>query len=105
MTDIQTTGRSHRDQPPHTRRCPDPPPDDPRLENTVLERKQLKDRTPVAFVLPESTPEGPVSMVRDFNHRNPAHSTHSFRYLAAGDYWFDDPSADGHDGANSHIHI
>ncbi|MCX5150000.1 hypothetical protein OHB36_25050 [Streptomyces sp. NBC_00320] len=84
---------------------PGPTPDDPRLENTVLERKQLKDRTPVAFVLPESTPEGPVSMVRDFNHRNPAHSTHSFRYLAAGDYWFDDPSADGHDGANSHIHI
>ncbi|MGW2043416.1 hypothetical protein ACWCO4_35960, partial [Streptomyces virginiae] len=34
----------------------------------------------------------------------PAHSAHSFRYLAAGDYWFDDEHADAHDGTNSRIH-
>ncbi|MFJ3205700.1 hypothetical protein [Streptomyces sp. NPDC086989] len=37
----------------------------------MLERKQLKDRTQVTFVLPEDTPEGPVSVVGDFNHWNP----------------------------------
>ncbi|MFE3579634.1 hypothetical protein [Streptomyces vinaceus] len=26
------------------------------------------------------------------------------RYLAAGDYWFNDPAADHHDGSNGHIH-
>ncbi|OEJ35327.1 hypothetical protein [Streptomyces subrutilus] len=31
----------------------------------------------------------------------PAHSSHSFRYLAAGDYWFNGESADHHDGTNS----
>ncbi|WP_240805253.1 isoamylase early set domain-containing protein [Streptomyces sp. A1547] len=103
---------------------PAPTPDDPRLETTVLERKQLKGRTQVTFVLPEDNPEGPVSVVGDFNHWNPAahpleprgdgtrtarvalptHSTHSFRYLAAGDYWFNDEQADSDDGTNSHIH-
>ncbi|MET9840387.1 hypothetical protein ABZZ01_21735 [Streptomyces virginiae] len=62
-------------------------------------------------------------MVGDFNHWNPAahpleprgdgtraatvalpaNSAHSFRYLAAGDYWFDDEHADHHDGTNSRI--
>ncbi|MFI5982435.1 isoamylase early set domain-containing protein [Streptomyces sp. NPDC051555] len=65
-----------------------------------------------------------ISVVGDFNHWNPAahpletqgngtrtatvalptHTTHSFRYLAAGDYWFNDDTADGHDGPNSRIH-
>ncbi|MFJ9643799.1 isoamylase early set domain-containing protein [Streptomyces sp. NPDC004244] len=90
----------------------------------MLERKQLKGRTQVTFVLPEDSPEGPVSVVGDFNHWNPsahplrprgdgtrvatvalpANGSHSFRYLAAGDYWFDDDQADGHDGANSRLH-
>ncbi|MFB6812632.1 isoamylase early set domain-containing protein [Streptomyces sp. NPDC056387] len=94
------------------------------METPVLERKQLGSRTQVAFVLPDHTPEGPVSVVGDFNHWNPAahpledqgdgtraatvalppHSAHSFRYLAAGDYWFNDPTADGQDGPNSRIH-
>ncbi|MEU6865435.1 hypothetical protein ABZ924_19560 [Streptomyces sp. NPDC046876] len=84
----------------------------------MLERKYLTGRTQVAFVLPEDTAAGPVSVVGDFNHGNPAthhlqtraahvslptHSSHSFRYLAAGDYWFDDEQADLHDGANSRI--
>ncbi|MFE1413412.1 hypothetical protein ACFW6F_21810 [Streptomyces sp. NPDC058746] len=34
----------------------------------------------------------------------PAHSAHSFRYLAAGDYWFNDDTADSHHGPNSRIH-
>ncbi|MER6218066.1 isoamylase early set domain-containing protein [Streptomyces sp. NPDC048387] len=89
----------------------------------MLERKQLKGRTQVTFVLPGDAPDGPVSVVGDFNHWNPAahplqtradgmraatvtlpvHSGHSFRYLAAGDYWFDDDQADGHDGTNSRV--
>ncbi|MFE2249594.1 isoamylase early set domain-containing protein [Streptomyces lavendulae] len=90
----------------------------------MLERKRLGGRPPVTFVLPADTLEGPVSVVGDFNHRNPAahplqpqgdgtrtakvslpaHSSHSFRYLAAGDYWFNDDTADHHDGTNSRIH-
>ncbi|MFE9636922.1 isoamylase early set domain-containing protein [Streptomyces sp. NPDC006463] len=80
----------------------------------IVERKQVKGRTQVTFILPDHTPAGPVSVVGDFNHWNPAahplkpggdgtrtatvtlpaHSAHSFRYLAAGDYWFDDETAD-----------
>ncbi|MEU3910332.1 isoamylase early set domain-containing protein [Streptomyces sp. NPDC029721] len=83
-----------------------------------------KGRTQVTFRLPEDTPVGPVSVVGDFNHWNPlthplkpqgdgtptatialpAHSTHSFRYLAADDYWFNDEHAHNHDGPNSRIH-
>ncbi|MER7955765.1 isoamylase early set domain-containing protein [Streptomyces sp. NPDC096030] len=90
----------------------------------MLERKKLKGRTQVTFVLPEDIPPAPVSVVGDFNHWNPhAHplaprgdgtrtatvalptgSSHAFRYLAAGDYWFDDDSADHHDGTNGRIH-
>ncbi|MCX5409781.1 isoamylase early set domain-containing protein [Streptomyces sp. NBC_00335] len=90
----------------------------------MLERKQLKNRAQVAFVLPEDTPDGPVSVVGDFNHWNPAahplqpccdgtraatvrlprHSAHFFRYLAAGDCWFNDEHADSHDGTNSRLH-
>ncbi|MFB6811459.1 hypothetical protein [Streptomyces sp. NPDC056387] len=71
------------------------------------------------------TPRPPaVSVVGDFNLWNPAahplnprsdgtraasvalpaHSTHAFRYLAAGDYWFDDNDAGHHDGTNNHLH-
>ncbi|MBT2448314.1 isoamylase early set domain-containing protein [Streptomyces sp. ISL-43] len=76
------------------------------------------------LVLPEETPAGPVSVVGDFNHWNlhahplaargdgtraatvalPANSTHAFRYLAAGDYWFNDEMAGHHDGTSSHLH-
>ncbi|MEV7416332.1 isoamylase early set domain-containing protein [Streptomyces sp. NPDC089919] len=91
----------------------------------MLERKKLKDRARITFVLPDHAPAGPVSVVGDFNQWNPhahpltprgdgtraasitlpAGSDHSFRYLAAGDYWFDEESADGHDGANSRLRI
>ncbi|WP_329113426.1 isoamylase early set domain-containing protein [Streptomyces sp. NBC_01353] len=87
----------------------------------MLERKQRKNRTDITFVLPADSPPGPVSVVGDFNdwdpHAHPLHvredhtravtvalpleSSHSFRYLAAGDYWFNDESADGWAGANS----
>ncbi|MFF2195394.1 isoamylase early set domain-containing protein [Streptomyces sp. NPDC058157] len=90
----------------------------------MLERKRLKGRTQVTFVLPADQPGGPVSVVGDFNHWNPAahplaprgdgtraasvtlpaHTSHGFRYLAAGDYWFDESDADGHDGTNSRLH-
>ncbi|MFD5892233.1 isoamylase early set domain-containing protein [Streptomyces sp. NPDC060334] len=90
----------------------------------MLERKPRKDRTEVTFVLPADAPPGPVSVVGDFNDWQPgvhtltprkdgnravtvalpAESAHSFRYLAAGDHWFNDESADARDGANSRLH-
>ncbi|MGW4162119.1 isoamylase early set domain-containing protein [Streptomyces sp. NPDC004788] len=89
----------------------------------MLERKKVKGRTQVTFVLPDHTPEGPVSVVGDFNHWNPhahplaprgdgtraatvtlpAHTSHAFRYLAADDHWFDEEAADHHDGTNSRL--
>ncbi|MFB7982893.1 isoamylase early set domain-containing protein [Streptomyces vinaceus] len=90
----------------------------------MLERKLLKDRAQVTFVLPADTPPGPVSVVGDFNGWEPGthaleprsdgkravtvalptKTVHPFRYLAAGDYWFDEDHADGHDGTNSLLH-
>ncbi|MFF7178313.1 isoamylase early set domain-containing protein [Streptomyces sp. NPDC008121] len=90
----------------------------------MLERKRRKggkQHTEVTFVLPVDAPPGPVSVVGDFNDWQPgAHllqpredgtravtvalpgeSTHAFRYLAAGDYWFNDEGADALEGHNS----
>ncbi|MFD9354631.1 isoamylase early set domain-containing protein [Streptomyces sp. NPDC060031] len=89
----------------------------------MLERKPRKDRTEVTFILPADSPPGPVSVVGDFNDWQPGvhtlqpredgkravtvalpgRSTHSFRYLAAGDYWFNDESASDQDGPNSRV--
>ncbi|MER6781622.1 MULTISPECIES: hypothetical protein [unclassified Streptomyces] len=89
----------------------------------MLERRPRKDGTEVTFVLPGEEPPGPVSVVGDFNGWQPgvhtlqprkdgkravtvaltAETTHSFRYLAAGDYWFNEECTD-HDGANSRLH-
>ncbi|MGW0393873.1 isoamylase early set domain-containing protein [Streptomyces sp. NPDC003042] len=89
----------------------------------MLERTSRKDRAEVTFVLPADTPPRPVSVVGDFNDWQPGthaltprkdgmravtialpgRSEHSFRYLAAGDYWFDEESADGHDGLNNRL--
>ncbi|MCJ0871950.1 isoamylase early set domain-containing protein [Streptomyces sp. AP-93] len=90
----------------------------------MLERTLKKDRTEVTFILPADTPPGPVSVVGDFNDWQPgvhtlktrkdgkraitvalpSASVHSFRYLAAGDYWFNDDSAGDLDGPNSRLH-
>ncbi|MEV7723465.1 isoamylase early set domain-containing protein [Streptomyces sp. NPDC087917] len=90
----------------------------------MLERKLRKDRTEVTFILPGDRPPGPVSVVGDFNGWQPgthtmrlrqdgkravtielpSERTHSFRYLAAGDYWFNDDSAGDQDGPNSRLH-
>ncbi|MFD9408188.1 isoamylase early set domain-containing protein [Streptomyces sp. NPDC059989] len=84
-------------------------------------RKGAADRTDVTFVLPADTPPGPVSVVGDFNDWQPGthelrprkdgtravtvalpgKATHAFRYLAAGDYWFNDEGADALEGPNS----
>ncbi|MEY2230235.1 MULTISPECIES: isoamylase early set domain-containing protein [Streptomyces] len=84
----------------------------------MLERTLHEDRTDITFVLPADTPPGAVSVVGEFNDRQPgAHtprprkdgkravtvelpieSTHPFRYLAAGDHWFNDESAGDEDG-------
>ena len=34
----------------------------------------------------------------------PGKGEHSFRYLAAGDYWFNDGSVGDQDGPNSRLH-
>ncbi|APU43460.1 isoamylase early set domain-containing protein [Streptomyces sp. NPDC056254] len=90
----------------------------------MLERTLRKDHTEVTFVLPVDNPPGPVSVVGDFNGWQPgvhmlkarkdgkravtvelpSETTHSFRYLAAGDYWFNDESAGDQDGRNSRLH-
>ncbi|MER6201420.1 isoamylase early set domain-containing protein [Streptomyces sp. NPDC001586] len=90
----------------------------------MLERKLRKDRTQVTFVLPADSPAGTVSVVGDFNDWQPGihtlrprkdgkravtvelpnESTHCFRYLAAGDYWFNDESAGDQEGCNSRLH-
>ncbi|MYT19201.1 hypothetical protein GTW69_02670 [Streptomyces sp. SID7760] len=90
----------------------------------MLERRSSKDRTEVTFVLPADAPPGPVSVVGDFNDWRPgihtlrprkdgkravtvelpSRSSHSFRYLAAGDHWFNDESAGDQDGPNSLLH-
>ncbi|MDH6137863.1 1,4-alpha-glucan branching enzyme [Kitasatospora sp. MAA4] len=90
----------------------------------MLERVRHPDTTQVTFVLPADHPCGEVSVVGDFNgwqpgshplstRRNgtrsvtvalPADERVCFRYLAHGDYWFDDEGADGHDGTNGYLH-
>ncbi|MEV6397459.1 isoamylase early set domain-containing protein [Streptomyces sp. NPDC051907] len=90
----------------------------------MLERARRKDDTQITFVIPPDRPCGQVSVVGDFNDWQPGAHTletrpdgtravtvalptsqrYGFRYLAAGDYWFDDDHADDHDGRNSILH-
>lgn len=89
----------------------------------MLERTLKKDRTEVTFAPPADTLPGPVSTVDDCNDRQsglhtlkarkdgkravtvalPSERVHSFRYLAAGDYWFNDDSANDQDDPNSRL--
>ncbi len=89
----------------------------------MLQRAARKNRTEVTFVLPADEPPGEVSVVGDFNDWMPgAHPltprpngtrsvtvrlepqrVHHFRYLAAGDYWFNEDDADGREGLNSRL--
>ncbi|MGW3324800.1 isoamylase early set domain-containing protein [Streptomyces virginiae] len=90
----------------------------------MLERTLRKDRTEVTFILPADIPPGPVSVVGDFNDWRPgvhtlttredgrravtvelpSESSHAFRYLAAGDYWFNDDTEGDLHGPNSRLH-
>ncbi len=90
----------------------------------MLERTRRTNATEITFVLPSDLPCGEVSVVGDFNDWQPgahlltvrkdgmravsatmpADSQVHFRYLAHGDYWFDDAGADGHDGTNGYLH-
>ncbi|MEV6012945.1 isoamylase early set domain-containing protein [Streptomyces sp. NPDC051976] len=89
----------------------------------MLERTRSKNAIEITFVLPADHPCGDVSVVGDFNDWQPgahplavrkdgtravtvsipAERRVHFRYLAHGDYWFDEESADGHDGQNSYL--
>jgi hypothetical protein len=80
----------------------------------MIRRKRSGDTIKVTFSLSTESPEGPVSVVGDFNEWMPganplvkrangtrstsvtasAGSTITFRYLGAGENWFDDPDAD-----------
>ncbi|EFL16145.1 isoamylase early set domain-containing protein [Streptomyces sp. C] len=90
----------------------------------MLERTMRKSHTEITFVLPADTPPGPVSVVGDFNDWQPGthtlkprkdgkravtvelpgERTYAFRYLAAGDYWFNDDTLGDQDGPNSRLH-
>jgi hypothetical protein len=90
----------------------------------MLERTRRKNAIEVTFVLPADHPCGEVSVVGDFNDWKPgahplaprkdgaravsvvmpAEQRVAFRYLAHGDYWFDEDAADSHDGRNSIVH-
>ncbi|WST91291.1 hypothetical protein OG364_39920 [Streptomyces erythrochromogenes] len=90
----------------------------------MLGRRFCRGCTEVSFVLAGDCPPGPVSVVGDFNgwvpgvhvleRRGdggravtltlPSEGVHSFRYLAAGDYWFNDESAGDREGPNSRLH-
>ncbi|MFD8480529.1 isoamylase early set domain-containing protein [Kitasatospora sp. NPDC059673] len=90
----------------------------------MLERARDKDQEAVTFVLPSDHPAGDTSVVGDFNswrpgiHRFnlrrdgsravtidlPLDRQFAFRYLSADGWWFDEETADGHDGRNSLLH-
>jgi 1,4-alpha-glucan branching enzyme len=96
----------------------------PSRSTVMLERVRHEGTTQVTFVLSAGHPSGEASVVGDFNdwkpgahplslRRNgtrtvtvplPADQRIHFRYLAHGDYWFDDDHADGHDGTNGYLH-
>jgi 1,4-alpha-glucan branching enzyme len=90
----------------------------------MLERTRRENATDITFVLPADEPAGQVSVVGDFNDWQPGtdpmtprqdgtraatitvpHDRQiAFRYLAQDNHWFDDDTADGHDGHNSYLH-
>ena len=91
----------------------------------MVKRSPMRNgKTRVTFSLPTDQPAGAVSVVGDFNdwkpgrheltrRRNGTRSVtaelssgpHRFRYLAAGDVWFDEPAADRIDDSGSVIEI
>jgi 1,4-alpha-glucan branching enzyme len=88
----------------------------------VLKRSATKQGTKITFVLPGH--DRAVSVVGDFNDWTPGShpltpredgalvasavlpkgQVTAFRYLAEDGHWFDDESADHHDGTNGYIH-
>ncbi|KJK47857.1 hypothetical protein [Streptomyces sp. NRRL F-4428] len=77
----------------------------------MLERKRLTGRPHVPFVLPGDSPAAhPCGARGDRAHGDraragqvsqPAHNAHPFRYMAAGDYWFDGGHTDHHGRGHS----
>lgn len=90
----------------------------------MLERKQLKNRAQVTFVLPEGTPTARSASSGTSTTGTPpptpwspeatAPAPRPSRFPATArtpsatspphDYWFDDEHADSHDGTNSRLH-
>lgn len=88
-------------------------------------RVAKSDDVKVTFALPQDDPDGPVSVVGDFNDWTPgahvlakrANKTRSvavtlpagsvvrFRYLGEHGQWFDDPDADRIDGEGSVLEV
>jgi hypothetical protein len=91
----------------------------------MIKRSRLfGNKTRVTFTLPADEPAGDVSVVGTFNNWVPGHhqflqrrngtrsvsvtlspGEHRFRYLATGDVWLDDDSADGIDAEASVIRL
>jgi 1,4-alpha-glucan branching enzyme len=91
----------------------------------MVKRSSMRNgKTRITFSLPTDQPAGAVSVVGDFNDWKPGQheltrrrngtrsvtadltaGSYTFRYLATGDVWFDDPSADRIDESGSIIEI
>lgn len=83
----------------------------------MIKKSRSNGKTRLTFTLPQDEPDGPVSVVGDFNEWDPyshplrrrANGTRSasvtvptgstlcFRYLAHGGRWFDDEHVDSQD--------
>ncbi|MFB7462411.1 hypothetical protein ACFCZ1_02695 [Streptomyces sp. NPDC056224] len=69
----------------------------------MLERKLRKDRTEVTHRQPGTHPLPREDGRRAVTAGLPGERAHSSRYLAAGDYWFDDDTAGGQNGPDSRL--
>ncbi|MFE3993718.1 hypothetical protein ACFXPW_18845 [Streptomyces goshikiensis] len=73
----------------------------------MLEPAPRKERAKVAFALPAEVPPGRVPVVGDFavTVEIPGESGLSRRYLAAGDYWFNDETGGDRDGRGGRFRL
>ncbi|MFD8992760.1 hypothetical protein ACFVZ4_32555 [Streptomyces goshikiensis] len=73
----------------------------------MLEPAPRKERAKVAFALPAEAAPGRVPVVGDFaaTVEIPGESGLSRRYLAAGDYWFNDETGSDRDGRGGRFRL
>ncbi|MFE9846675.1 hypothetical protein [Streptomyces goshikiensis] len=73
----------------------------------MLEPAPRKEHAKAAFALPAEVPPGRVPVVGDFavTVEIPGESRPSRRYLAAGDYWFNDETGGDRDGRGGRFRL